>query len=162
MDTLRPVSTTRYRDVGAATLFYLVIVALSTWAGARRPPEPGSAMLSAAVTAAGTLAMGLLLARRSPYPRWGFLGATGVLAAAALAGPLVLRDPAAWAADVRPMMWMYPWIPMTFGGLRPGVVPGASTSWCSPRSPAAGGLMIAMAALFALITYGAAWLSGSR
>jgi hypothetical protein len=120
-------------------LLYLIIVALSTWAGHGHSPAMASAQLSAAVTAAGTLAMGLLLVRRTPYPRWGFLGAAGVLAAAALLGPWIMRDPAAWAAHARPMLWMYPWVPMSLAWVSPGAAPGASKAWCSPQAPAAGG-----------------------
>jgi len=141
--------------MGTALLIYLVTVAASTWLGAPRPITSSSALASSAAIAAGTLAMAFYLVRSTPYPRWGFLGAAAVLAGTALIGPLVAPDPAAWAAEQRPMHWMYPWFSMVMA-LTP---PTTRRHWCAPGAPRAGWLLIGTAVLLALIAWGAAALS---
>jgi hypothetical protein len=111
-------------------------------------------MLQASVLAAGTLAMGLLLAGLSPYPRWAFLSATGVLSLAALLGPIAVGDPEAWRASASPMLWMHPWWPMVMAWVpargRRGV--------CATDAPGAGWLLIGGAVLVALLSYVSAWI----
>jgi hypothetical protein len=121
---------------------------LGLWAARADAPA-----LQAAVIAAGTLAMGLLLARRSAYHRWAYLGATGVLAVSALMSPLVV-SPERWRESFTPMLWMHTWWPMVMAW----VPPGSRRTWCSPDAPASGWMLIGAALLFALLTYASVWI----
>jgi len=142
------------RDVGTALGIYFVTIVLSTWA-AQKPVTTGGALLSSAVVAAGTLAIGLLLARRSAYPRRFFLGATAILSVAALVGPLLIPDPAAWRVDGRPLIWMHPWLLMVLGWLPPG----SARSWCAPAAKFSGWILIGTATILALLSYVPSWVS---
>lgn len=144
----------RGRQTGGALLIMLATTAASAWLAAQRPVTPGAALAASAATAAGTMAMGLYLARWTPYPRWGFLGAAAVLAMAALAGPMVARDAAAWAEGARPLLWMHPWYLMIIG-LTP---PTSRRGVCSPEAPWAGWLLVGSATVLAAITWGATLL----
>lgn len=143
---------TRY-DMIAALALYLGITALSLWLGA--PATAEAALGSAAVTAAGTLAMGWLAARRTAYPRWGMMGAAAALAVGALLGPFIVADPVDWATHVRPMLWTHPWVPMMLAWTPPKSRQGI----CSPTAPWAGWMLIGGGVLMALLTYGAALLA---
>lgn len=145
----------RGREMATALLLYFVTVAASVWLGAPRPITFGSTLASSAATAVGTLAMAFYLLRWTPYPRWGFLGAAAVLAASALIAPLVTSDPATWAKDARPMLWMHPWFLMVMTWTSPTT----KRQGCAPDAPWAGWLLIGTAAVLALIASGAAALS---
>jgi hypothetical protein len=145
----------RARHIGTALLIYAATVAASAWLGHTRPITFEAAFASAAATALGTLAMAFYLVRWTAFPRWGFLGAAVVLAASALLGPLVAPTPAAWSDGVRSMLWMSPWYLMVMGGIPPMPARG----WCSPAAPWAGGLLIGVAVVLTLISWGAAALS---
>jgi hypothetical protein len=144
----------RGHQIGGALVIMLVTTVLSAWLGAPRPATTATVLASAAASAAGTLAMALYLVRWSPYPRWGFLGAAIVLAAAALGGPLVVRDPAKWTEGVRPLLWMQPWFVMIFGLTPPATRPRL----CAVDTPWAGRVLIGTATLLALIAWVAATL----
>jgi len=145
----------RARHMGIALLIYAATVVASAWFGHARPITFGAAFASAAATALGTLAMAFHMVRWTPFPRWGFLGAAAVLASSALIGPLVTPTPAAWADGVSVMLWMYPWFPMVMGG-----IPSArARGWCSPAAPWAGGMLIGVAVMLSLISWGAEAIS---
>jgi hypothetical protein len=154
MHTTSTIPRPRARQVAGALVIMLATTAVATWLDRSPSVTLGGAFASSSATAAGTLAMALYLVRWSPYPRWGFLGAAAVLAATALAGPLVVRGPAAWAADVRPLLWMHPWYIMLMGLTPPSPRRGA----CAPDTPWAGWLLIGTAALLAFIAWGVAAL----
>ena len=143
------------RGIGMALLLYAVTTAVSLWLGAQRPITFGSTLVSAAVIAAGTVAMALYLVRWTPYPRWAFLGAAAAMVVGALAGPLVAPGPAAWAEDIRPMLWMNPWFLMVMAWESPA----SKRHWCSPSAPWAGGLLIGSAALLTLASWAAAFIA---
>lgn len=145
----------RGREVAAALLLYLLITVLSVWAAALKPATTSTALLAAAVIAAGTVAMGLLVARWSAYPRWSVIAAAAILGLAALVGPLLVPDPAAWRADVRPMLWMHPWLIMVMGW----VPPGSRRGWCSATAPGAGWILVGTATLLAGLSYVVAWVT---
>ena len=145
----------RARHIVTALLLYAATVAASTWLVHERPLTSGAAFASAAAVALGTLAMAFYLVRWTPFPRWGFLGAAAVLAASALLGPLVTPTPVAWSDGVRTMLWMHPWFLMVMGGIPPMRARG----WCSPAAPWAGGLLIGVAVVLTLISWGAATLA---
>jgi len=142
----------RARHIGTALLLYAATIAASVWLGAARPITFGAALASAAAVALGTLAMAFYLVRWTPFPRWGFLGAAAVLASSALLGPLVTPSPGAWSEGVRTMLWMHPWFIMVMGG----IPPTGARGWCSPAAPWAGWLLIGVAVVLTLISWGAA------
>jgi hypothetical protein len=143
------------RGVGGALLLYAVIVSVSLGLGALRPHTAATMFGSAAATAGGTLAMALYLVRWTPYPRWGFLGAALFLATGVMLTPLLQHDPTAWSENVRPMLWMHPWFFMVMAWVNPGGKPAR----CAPDAPHSGWLLIATAALFASILWGATFVA---
>lgn len=155
MHTTSSVPRPGWRDYGGALLLYAVIVSVSLGLGALRPHTAATVFGSAAAAAGGTLAMALYLVRWTPYPRWGFLGAAVILAFAVMLSPLVVRDPAAWSEDVRPMLWMHPWFFMVMAWVNPGGKP----AWCAPEAPHSGWLVIATAALLGAILWGATFIA---
>jgi len=151
---MHPTTTTLPRPHGrhlaGALLLYAAVTAASVWLGALKPATLGSTLASAAVTAAGTMAMAFYYLRWTGYPRWGFLGAAAILAASAIVSPLVVRDPAAWVADVRPMLWLNPWFLMIVG-----LTPPSKRAVCAPGLPWSGWMLVGAAALFTVIAWAA-------
>ncbi len=137
------------RDIGLTLLLYAAIMAASLGLAALRPASTASVLGSAAAAAGGTLAMALYLARWTPYPRWGFLGAAGVMAAGILGSTLLVPDAAAWTSEVKPMLWMHPWFFMVMAW----IPPGARSGWCAAEAPWSGWLLVGAGALLSALLW---------
>jgi hypothetical protein len=145
----------RGREMGTALLIYAVTVGASMWIGAQKPATFGSALASSATVAAGTLTMAIYVMRWARYSRRAFLGAAALMAGGALAGPLVIPDPAAWTESMRTMLWMNPWYFMVMAWSRATSKP----RWCAPGTPWAGALLVGTAAFLTLLSWGVALLA---
>lgn len=73
------------------------------------PTTLENAMASAALVAAGTLGVAAIGARTTRYPLWSYWTAAGIMAAAALIGPITASSPEQWREHGSGTSWMLPW-----------------------------------------------------
>lgn len=150
MESIRTPGKPARIEMAAALLLYAATVVGSIAFTAHRPATELSRLGAGGVTALGTVAMALLLQRRTPYPRWSFLGSALVLAFSALAGTWLAGNQADLKDGAGSVLWMHPWFPMMMAwtsGPRSGV--------CAPSSPWAGSLLLGTAVVLGVITWGA-------
>ena len=138
-----------WRDYWLAVAVFAVGVLGSSAAWPRRTATWTSALASAATLAAATLLIAFILARHSRYPRWGYFGAAAILAAAAPIGLLALGDPVAWSSEVRPSLWLNPWLLLTVPMLTSRSAAGA----CAPTTRLAGWMLIGIAVVLAVLSH---------
>jgi hypothetical protein len=112
----------------------------------RGAANAAAALGVAAITAAGTLAVALVMLPYSGVPRRAFLGAAAILAACVLASPLTAASPSAWTAEVRPVLWLMPWL-----FLGPLATRKAGADACSAAHPRAEGILLGVALLFGVL-----------
>jgi hypothetical protein len=131
------------------------LLALITISGAfvQRQGGTNAAAAAACIYGGGVLAMALLTARATAYPRWAWFASAGVMvmalgiAATRMPGHAVMKE---WTS----MAWMLPWV-FIIMSLSPSRVSG----WCSPRAAWSGPLLVGMSAMYSSILLIAAWLS---
>ena len=109
--------------VGTALL--LALTAAVAWLTRRGSVTEGTVLAAAWISAIGTVAMALLTARQTGYPRWAYVTTTAILGVAILLSTLTARSPVEWVNDVRPLVWMYPWTILTMGQVLPAPKAGA-------------------------------------
>jgi hypothetical protein len=92
---------------------------------------------AALITALSVLSVTALMAPLTPYPRWSHWVGAAVLAAWALASPLLVSDTQAWRKDIQPLLWFMPWFVLT-GATMPRRLRGA----CATVGVRAGWFMV--------------------
>lgn len=135
----------------SGTALLLVLVAVMALLSKNRPMTTTLAFTIAGVGAAGTLAMAALVARASAYPAWAVRATGAVMAAALLLSVPVAGDPRVWTEDYRLGAWMLPWFVLFIGTSGGRQKEGA----CAPGHPAAGWIMVGVAAVMSVVLLGA-------
>jgi hypothetical protein len=130
--------------LGCAMLALITIAAVFV-----RKTGGGGAMAVACIYGGGTLAMALLTARATTYPRWAWFASAGVivltLVVAALLMPSRLQVKE-WSSTA----WMMPWWFLVSASS-----PARASGVCATRGP----LLVGVSVVFSGILLGACWLT---
>ena len=135
--------------LGTATMAAITILA----AVVRKSAGADAALAVACIYSFGTLSMAWLTARSTPYPRWSWYSAAGILVLAIIAAGVLFPSPSQ-VKTVTSTAWMMPWLFLVFG-----FTPAAAVGACSPGSAASGRMLIGVSLVYALILLGALWLT---
>ena len=133
--------------IGCAMLALITIAAVFV-----RKSAADGAMAVACIYGGGTLAMALLTARATTYPRWAWFASAGVIVLTLVVAAVILPSRAQvkeWSSTA----WMMPWW-FLVSASSPAVATGA----CA-RAARNGPLLVGVSVVFSAIRLGACWLS---
>ncbi len=149
MNSALPARPERVRTLWLGTATMAVITILG--AIIRKSSGADAAVAVAVVYGVGVIAMAWLTARATPYPRWSWYGASGVIVLAIIAAAVLFPSPSqvkTWTSTA----WMMPWIFLVFG------FTPAGANACAPGTVRGGRLLIVVSVVYSLILLGACWL----
>jgi len=127
------------------TLVLLAQVLGIVLAAPRHTSDPVRVMLAAAIGAAGTLVMALVLAPLSRVPRAAYWITAGLYAAFILVSPALSPTPQSWVEFMRPQLWYLPWFFLIIVSESPRP---RATGLCATISDRSGIMLVGIALLF--------------
>lgn len=151
MNSALPTRPERVRTLwlGTAAMAFIVIAA----AIVQKSAGADAAVAVAGIYSLGIAAIAWLTARATPYPRWSWFGAAGILVSAIVLAAALFPSPSqvkTWTSTA----WMMPWLFLVFG-----TTPGSSVAACDPATPRGGRLLIVVSVIYSLILLGALLLT---